>query len=123
MCDDRTEAENEAYLARKRMLSRREMGMGAGAAVAAMVAGCQPTPPEGAAPTATAAPAPTPTTSSTAGPQAGVATKSRMVTIETPDGAAEAFFVAPESGKHPGVILWPDVAGLREAYEKMATRL
>ncbi|MEZ4446269.1 MAG: dienelactone hydrolase family protein [Polyangiaceae bacterium] len=123
MCDDRTEAENEAYLARKRMLNRREMGMGAGAAVAAMVAGCQPTPPEGAAPTATAAPAPTPTTSSTAGPQAGVATKSRMVTIETPDGAAEAFFVAPESGKHPGVILWPDVAGLREAYEKMATRL
>lgn len=46
-----------------------------------------------------------------------------MVTITTPDGSAEAFFVAPSAGKHPGVILWPDVAGLRDAYRTMATRL
>ena len=47
----------------------------------------------------------------------------RMVTVDTPDGAAEAFFVAPDRGRHPAVILWPDVAGLREAYETMARRL
>jgi carboxymethylenebutenolidase len=46
-----------------------------------------------------------------------------MVVVETPDGAAEAFFVTPASGKHPGVLLWPDVAGLRAAYMTMATRL
>ena len=46
-----------------------------------------------------------------------------MVAIDTPDGSAEAFFVAPKNGAYPGVLMWPDVAGLRAAYEKMATRL
>ncbi|MEZ4398930.1 MAG: dienelactone hydrolase family protein [Kofleriaceae bacterium] len=45
------------------------------------------------------------------------------MTVTTPDGVAEAFFVAPASGRHPGVILWPDIAGLRDAYQTMATRL
>jgi carboxymethylenebutenolidase len=60
-------------------------------------------------------------------PDAGEAkapdTTERMVTIDTPDGSAEGFFVAPKSGQHPGVIMWPDVAGLRDAYKTMATRL
>jgi carboxymethylenebutenolidase len=46
-----------------------------------------------------------------------------MVVIDTPDGTAEAFFVTPTNGRHPGVLLWPDVAGLRDAYKTMATRL
>lgn len=46
-----------------------------------------------------------------------------MVTITTPDGAAEAFFATPASGQHPGVLMWPDVAGLRDAFKTMATRL
>ncbi len=52
-----------------------------------------------------------------------LATKHRAVTFATPDGQADGFFVTPESGKHPGVLLWPDVAGLRPAFEQMATRL
>lgn len=51
------------------------------------------------------------------------ATRQRAVRFETADGQADGFFVTPDTGKHPGVLLWPDVAGLRPAYEQMATRL
>lgn len=47
----------------------------------------------------------------------------RMVTVTTPDGKLDAFFVHPAKGRHPAVILWPDIAGLREAYKVMARRL
>ena len=46
-----------------------------------------------------------------------------MVFIDTPDGDADAFFVHPADGKHPAVILWPDIAGLREVKRMMARRL
>jgi carboxymethylenebutenolidase len=123
MCDDDTEAENAEYLAKLR-LNRRQVGMGAGAAVTALLAGCPstPGPTEQPAPSPEPAPEPTPAPTNTGSAEAA-APKSRMVTIDTPDGKAEAFFVAPASGSHPAVLLWPDVAGLREAYEKMATRL
>ena len=45
------------------------------------------------------------------------------VQVPTPDGSCDAFFVHPAKGKHPGVILWPDIAGLREAKKVMARRL
>lgn len=44
------------------------------------------------------------------------------VTIQTPDGMVDAFFVRPASGKHPAVIAWPDIAGLRDAFKIMARR-
>lgn len=47
----------------------------------------------------------------------------RAMTITTPDGSAQAFFVAPVTGKHPAVLVWPDIFGLRPAFEGMATRL
>jgi carboxymethylenebutenolidase len=47
----------------------------------------------------------------------------RQVTIATPDGPAQAFFAAPTSGRHPAVLVWPDIMGLRPAFEGMATRL
>lgn len=47
----------------------------------------------------------------------------QMVTVTTPDGKLDAFFVHPAKGRHPAVILWPDIAGLREAYRVMARRL
>jgi len=46
-----------------------------------------------------------------------------MVEMTTPDGKADAFFVHPTSGSHPGVIFWPDAVGLREAKKAMARRL
>ncbi len=49
--------------------------------------------------------------------------KGRDVIIETPDGKADAYFVAPATGKHPGVLVWPDIMGLRPAFRQMAERL
>ncbi len=50
-------------------------------------------------------------------------TKGGDVTIKTPDGTCDAYFVHPVSGKHPGVLIWPDIFGLRPAFVQMATRL
>lgn len=45
------------------------------------------------------------------------------ITVETPDGMADCYFVHPASGKHPGVIVWPDILGLRPAFRMMGKRL
>lgn len=45
------------------------------------------------------------------------------VTITTPDGICDAYFVHPAKGKHPAVLIWPDIFGLRPAFKDMATRL
>jgi len=50
-------------------------------------------------------------------------TKGTDVEIKTPDGVADAYFVHPAVGKYPGVLIWPDIFGLRPAFEAMATRL
>ena len=31
------------------------------------------------------------------------------VTVTTPDGESDCYFVHPAEGRHPGVILWPDI--------------
>ena len=45
------------------------------------------------------------------------------VTITTPDGTAEAYFVRPATGTVPGVLVWPDIYGLRPAFRQMGKRL
>lgn len=45
------------------------------------------------------------------------------VSIKTPDGVCDAFIVHPAKGKHPAVLVWPDIFGLRPAFRSMATRL
>lgn len=47
----------------------------------------------------------------------------REVTITTPDGECDAYFVAPTSGAAPAVLVWPDVFGLRPAFRQMGKRL
>lgn len=113
MCDDFTETENSRWLAggglagrglAEPALTRRNFGkLGAGAAAFAALPGCM-------------------TRTGTDG--AGTLdTTSRTVSIPTPDGQADAFFAHPAKGRYPAVILWPDIAGLREAYRTMGTRL
>lgn len=93
MCDELTAADNEKLLAG---VSRRDFGVMAGAAgLAALL------------------PA----------PANAQAVKGRDVTFATPDGTADAYFVAPSRGKHPGVLVWPDVMGMRPAFRQMADRL
>jgi carboxymethylenebutenolidase len=77
-------------------LSRRDFALGASAA---SLAGLLPSP-------------------ANAQPVAG-----RDVMIATPDGAAQAFYAAPATGRHPAVLIWPDIMGLRPAFEGMARRL
>ncbi|MCH7630074.1 MAG: dienelactone hydrolase family protein, partial [Proteobacteria bacterium] len=98
MCDELTERDATSFL----MDRRRFAALGAGAAVLAVSPGCVASP----APEADALP-----------------TASRAVTITTPEGKADAFFVHPATGRHPAVVMWPDIAGLRDAYRTMGTRL
>jgi len=107
MCDDLTELDNTTFLARLAQANpaidrRRFAVLGAGAATLVSVPGCM-------AKVADQAPA----MPVSAGP----------VAITTPDGVTDAWFVTPTAGKHPAVIMWPDIAGLRDAYKTMAARL
>ena len=45
------------------------------------------------------------------------------VKFAAPGGTMDAFFVHPGEGKHPAVIIWPDIAGLRDAFKVMGRRL
>ncbi len=45
------------------------------------------------------------------------------VTVTTPDGAADCYFVHPATGTAPGVLIWPDIFGLRPAFRQMGKRL
>jgi carboxymethylenebutenolidase len=52
-----------------------------------------------------------------------VAVSEREVEIRTPDGTADCYFVYPSQGKAPGVLMWPDIMGLRPAFRQMGKRL
>ncbi len=52
-----------------------------------------------------------------------VAVTEADVTIATPDGMCDAYFVHPANGTAPGVLIWPDIFGLRPAFRQMGKRL
>lgn len=95
MCDERTDAENSDYLRAKRLTRRQFGAVSAGAGLAFLL-------PRAA--------------------NAQAVTESD-IEITTPDGTADAYFVHPSSGAHPGVLIWPDAFGLRPAKRQMAKRL
>lgn len=105
MCDENDLSQFDAALARRGMNRRQFAAMGA----AVLVWACSSGEPEAAEPEGKAA-SQTPLSEA-------------MVSIDTPDGAADAFFVHPASGRHPAILLWPDVGGLREAFKVMARNL
>lgn len=49
--------------------------------------------------------------------------KESDVDVKTPDGVADCYFVHPASGASAGVIVWPDILGLRPAFRQMGKRL
>lgn len=98
MCDDFTSAADDAALARRGLTRREFAALGAAVAVAGCVGG-------------------------SAGAAGSAELKEGTVNITTADGVADAFFVHPVRGSHPGVILWPDIAGVREVKKIMARRL
>jgi len=124
MCDNDSFDDMVAYRLRPELLSRRGFGsLSLSAGLASLLAiGCKsadlapgpvpaPTAPSGAAiaPTANAANA--------------VATTESEVSITTPDGACDAYFVHPATGTAPAVLMWPDILGLRPAFRQMGKRL
>ena len=94
MCDDLTAADNARFLGDA--MTRR--GFGA-AAAAASIGVLLPSPAN------------------------ALTVKGRDVAIKTPDGTVDGYFVAPATGKHPAVLVWPDIYGLRPAFRQMANRL
>jgi carboxymethylenebutenolidase len=95
MCDqDQFEKDRQEYEARG-LVTRREFGVLVGAGVAMML------------------------------PRVvnAVAVTDADVTVTTPDGTADCYFVHPASGTAAGVLLWPDIFGLRPAMRQMGKRL
>src|ERR1700742_2961983 len=45
------------------------------------------------------------------------------VEIKTADGTCDAYIVHPAKGRHPAVLIWPDIFGLRPAFRQMGKRL
>lgn len=96
MCDEDTVKDNEQHLGKTNSLSRRQFNvLSTGTALAALF-------PRSAS---------------------AMTTTQSDVTITTADGEADCFFVHPTSGKHPGIIIWPDILGLRPAFRLMGERL
>lgn len=95
MCDEHT-ADDNAALAGADAITRRRFGVLAGAAGLMAVL---PTPADAA---------------EIAG---------KTVSITTTDGICDAYWVAPKTGKHPAVLVWPDIMGRRPAFHQMADRL
>src|SRR5438132_3638132 len=52
-----------------------------------------------------------------------VAVTESDVNVITPDGTADCYFVHPASGAAAGVLIWPDIFGLRPAFRQMGKRL
>ena len=53
----------------------------------------------------------------------GAGLSETTVSIPTASGTADAAFIHPVHGAHPGIVMWPDIAGLRDAYHVMGRRL
>lgn len=98
MCDDFTALAEDGNLARRGFDRRTFAALGASAALAGCAGGFMPK-------------------------KGGTDVKEKMVSITTDDGVSDAFFAHPGKGAHPGIIMWPDIAGLREAMKIMARSL
>ena len=96
MCDEETVEDNEKFLRQSGNLSRRQFNaLTAGTALAMFL----------------------PRSANARGVTDG------DVRVKTPDGLADCYFVHPAGGKYPGVIIWPDILGLRPAFRLMGKRL
>ena len=95
MCDqDRFEKDLKEYEA-KGMVTRREFGVMMGAGMVMML------------------------------PQVrnAVSVTESEVSVKTPDGTADCYFAHPATGTAAGVLVWPDIFGLRPAFRQMGKRL
>ncbi|WP_262694429.1 dienelactone hydrolase family protein [Kordiimonas aquimaris] len=97
MCDELTEKDNERFGSSGGALNRRDFSK---LSVAAIMAMAYPASALGQEPV----------------------TESDVM-VDMPDGVSDCYYVRPTSGKHPAVLLWPDIKGLRPAFRAMGKRL
>jgi carboxymethylenebutenolidase len=98
MCDEKVFSDHDEFVRQSGEITRREFGaLSAGLGLAVLW-------PESAA-------------------AGALEVADQEVIVTTPDGKADCYFVHPTTGKHPGVILWPDAFGLRTAMRQMGKRL
>jgi carboxymethylenebutenolidase len=95
MCDDRTEQDIERYRRRLGMTRRDFNAALSTAAIAALLP-----------PVANAS-----------------EVRGSEVMVPTPDGQADCYLVHPVEGRYAGVIMWPDIMGIRPAFRMMGQRL
>ncbi len=58
-----------------------------------------------------------------AGENGAAPLRGAQVSFETPAGTMDGEFFHPATGRHPAVLFWPDIAGIRPAKRQMARRL
>jgi carboxymethylenebutenolidase len=101
MCDDFTENDNEEFVRSGGKLNRREFGKLSAAAIFSLC-------------------------------YAGLAKSEEHaesdlveheVEVTMTQGVSDSYFVHPAKGKHPAILMWPDIRGLRPAFKAMGRRL
>ncbi len=102
MCDEQTEKDNEKFAQAGGALNRRDFSKLSAAAIMTLMA------------------------PASALGQEVVEESDVSVTMANgtgADGVSDCYFVRPSSGKHPAVLMWPDIKGLRPAFKAMGKRL
>ena len=98
MCDNQTEQDNEQYERLGGTLNRRQFGAFTAATLFSLFY--------------------------TDIPLAEETTLSeKNVLVPMSEGVSDSFFVHPAEGEHPGILMWPDIRGLRPTFQAMAKRL
>jgi carboxymethylenebutenolidase len=95
MCEQDSFEKDRLEFERKGLITRRQFGVMVGAGVAMVLPGVA---------------------------NAATVTETE-VTITTPDGICDAYFVYPATGPAPAIIIWPDIFGLRPTFKTMGKRL
>lgn len=101
MCDDFTEQDNDKFKQTGGQLNRRDFGKLSAAGIFSLYFA---------------------SSVKAAGKYEGKLIESD-VNVPMPEGVSDSFFVRPAEGTHPGILMWPDIRGLRPAFKAMATRL
>ncbi|MFC3120203.1 dienelactone hydrolase family protein [Agaribacter flavus] len=101
MCDDFTEQDNEKFRQAGGQFNRRDFSKLSVAAVVSLCFG------------------------GLANASAVLSTELTESEVDVPmqNGVSDSYFVHPAKGQYPGILLWPDIRGLRPAFKAMARRL
>ena len=97
MCDEQTEFDNDSYALGGGAVNRRDFSKLSAAAIMTLMY--------------------------PASAMAGEEVDESDVMVQMEDGVSDSYFVRPKTGKHPAVLIWPDIRGLRQAFRAMGKRL